>query len=263
MNYGAEPADQVVRYSLEGMEYSLKITGNVAKHVAVFIAAALKDQKKTRGKTRLTRMPMKFFTVPGDRLKEFAKEAKARGILYVVIKDKVNPDQTEVMVFADDAAKMNRVLDRMNLDFVKAESGSMVTETVEKETAPEQAENLMEQASGENVRTETVVLPEGKIEFELDDAEDMFQIGDEAFPEGNFTQAQEGNEKNRSEPFSRNRNTSSGQETSWEEKNGKPSVRKELGDIRKEQEEKRRRPDRRKNARESRKKRKNMKTKGR
>ena len=50
MNYGAEPADQVVRYSLEGMEYSLKITGNVAKHVAVFIAAALKDQKKTRGK---------------------------------------------------------------------------------------------------------------------------------------------------------------------------------------------------------------------
>ena len=124
MNYGAEPADQVVRYSLEGMEYSLKITGNVAKHVAIFIAAALKDQKKTRGKTRLTRMlkeqrPMKFFTVPGDRLKEFAKEAKARGILYVVIKDKVNPDQTEVMVFADDAAKMNRVLDRMNLDFVK------------------------------------------------------------------------------------------------------------------------------------------------
>ena len=39
MNYGAEPADQVVRYSLEGMEYSLKITGNVAKHVAIFIAA--------------------------------------------------------------------------------------------------------------------------------------------------------------------------------------------------------------------------------
>ena len=38
MNYGAEPADQVVRYSLEGMEYSLKITGNVAKHVAIFIA---------------------------------------------------------------------------------------------------------------------------------------------------------------------------------------------------------------------------------
>ena len=43
MNYGAEPADQVVRYSLEGMEYSLKITGNVAKHVAIFIAADRKS----------------------------------------------------------------------------------------------------------------------------------------------------------------------------------------------------------------------------
>ena len=173
MNYGAEPADQVVRYSLEGMEYSLKITGNVAKHVAVFIAAALKDQKKTRGKTRLTRMlkeqrPMKFFTVPGDRLKEFAKEAKARGILYVVIKDKVNPDQTEVMVFADDAAKMNRVLDRMNLDFVKAESGSMVTEAVEKETAPEKAEKIgktcAEEFAEEAPLAENVVgrKPDGK-----------------------------------------------------------------------------------------------------
>ena len=129
--------------------------------------------------------------------------------------------------------------------------------------APEKAENQMEKETGENVRTETVVLPEGKIEFELDDAEEMFQIGDEAFPEGNFTQAQEGEEKNPSEPFSRNRNTSSDREISWKEKNEKPSVRKELGDIRKEQEEKRKRPDRRKNARESRKKRKNMKTKGR
>lgn len=53
----------------------------------------------------------------------------------------------------------------------------------------------MEKETGENVRTETVVLPEGKIEFELDDAEEMFQIGDEAFPEGNFTQAQEGEER--------------------------------------------------------------------
>ena len=48
MNYGAEPADQVVRYSLEGMEYSLKITGNVAKHVAIFIAAALKGSEKDK-----------------------------------------------------------------------------------------------------------------------------------------------------------------------------------------------------------------------
>ena len=35
---------------------------------------------------------------------------------YVVIRDKKNPKSAEIMVFADDAAKVNRVLDKMNLD---------------------------------------------------------------------------------------------------------------------------------------------------
>ena len=56
MNYGAEPADQVVRYSLEGMEYSLKITGNVAKQCGNLYCGRPERSEKTRGKTRLTRM---------------------------------------------------------------------------------------------------------------------------------------------------------------------------------------------------------------
>ena len=36
----------------------------------------------------------------------------------MVIRDKKNPQFSEIMVFADDAAKVNRVLDKMNLDFV-------------------------------------------------------------------------------------------------------------------------------------------------
>ncbi len=97
----------------------------------------------------------------------------------------------------------------------------------------------MEKETGENVRTETVVLPEGKIEFELDDAEEMFQIGMRLSRKEILHRRRRGEEKNPSEPFSRNRNTSSDREISWKEKNEKPSVRKELGDIRKEQEEKR------------------------
>ncbi len=31
MNYGSEPADQVVRYSLEGAEFALRISGTAAK----------------------------------------------------------------------------------------------------------------------------------------------------------------------------------------------------------------------------------------
>ena len=76
MNYGGDAADQIVRYSLDGVDHGLRLSGTLAKHLAVFVAAVLKDQKKTRGKTRMVRMlkenkPLKFFTVPSDRLREF------------------------------------------------------------------------------------------------------------------------------------------------------------------------------------------------
>ena len=109
MNYGGDAADQIVRYSMEGMEHTLRISGSIAKNLAVLIVAVMKDQKKTRGKTNLLRMlkeqrAMKFFTIPHDRLREFAGEAKSRGLLYVVIRDKKNPQFPEIMAFADIAA---------------------------------------------------------------------------------------------------------------------------------------------------------------
>lgn len=69
MNYGGDAADQIVRYSMEGMEHTLRISGSIAKNLAVLIVAVMKDQKKTRGKTNLLRMlkeqrAMKFFTIP-------------------------------------------------------------------------------------------------------------------------------------------------------------------------------------------------------
>ena len=40
----------------ENMEHTLRISGSIAKNLAVLIVAVMKDQKKTRGKTRLVRM---------------------------------------------------------------------------------------------------------------------------------------------------------------------------------------------------------------
>ena len=54
MNYGSEPADQVVRYSLEGAEFALRISGTAAKNFFIFAQAVLHDSKKTHGKTHLT-----------------------------------------------------------------------------------------------------------------------------------------------------------------------------------------------------------------
>lgn len=43
MNYGGEAADQVVRYSLDGLDHGLRLSGAMAKNLAIFIAAVLKD----------------------------------------------------------------------------------------------------------------------------------------------------------------------------------------------------------------------------
>ena len=50
MNYGGDAADQIVRYSMEGMEHTLRISGSIAKNLAVLIVAVMKDQKKDQGK---------------------------------------------------------------------------------------------------------------------------------------------------------------------------------------------------------------------
>ena len=93
---------------------ALKLSGMAAKNFALFVYAVLKDQKKIHGKTRLVRMlkeqrPFKFFNVPTENMKEFAKEAKVHGLLYVPIRNKKKADRIEVVVFADDASKIQRI----------------------------------------------------------------------------------------------------------------------------------------------------------
>ena len=53
------------------------------------------NQKKTH-KTRLLVLlregkPLKFFSVPTDQMRDFAKAAKSHGLLYVPIRDRSDP----------------------------------------------------------------------------------------------------------------------------------------------------------------------------
>ena len=136
MNYGAEPADQVVRYSLEGTEVALRLSGSAAITFAKFVAAVLQDQKKTHGKTRLVRLlregkPLKFFSVKKERMREFAHEAKMHGLLFVPMRDKTDPDHIEIAILADDASKVNRIFDRLQLDVVDAGMAEAVDEVAQ------------------------------------------------------------------------------------------------------------------------------------
>ena len=121
MNTAGDAAEQIVKMSLNGVEVAAKITGAGAKELAMMIYAILKDQKKTKGKTRLTNMlrsekPLKVFAVKDSELQLFCKEAKKYGVLYCVLKDKdANDGLTDIMVRAEDASKINRIFERFKL----------------------------------------------------------------------------------------------------------------------------------------------------
>ena len=56
MNTGGDAAEQVVRISLEGAEYALRIAGAGASKLGMQIFTVLKQEEKTKGKARLTGM---------------------------------------------------------------------------------------------------------------------------------------------------------------------------------------------------------------
>ena len=122
MNTGGEAGEQMVRMSLNGVEVAAKITGAGAKQLAVLLCAILKEQDKTKGAARLSSMlrsgkELKVFTVKQSDLKIFAKEAKRYGVLYCALKGiRKNPDGlVDVMVRAEDASKINRIVERFEL----------------------------------------------------------------------------------------------------------------------------------------------------
>ena len=54
MMQGADAAEQMARLSLEGMEVAVRISGAGAKNLAALLAAVMREEQKTLGKTRLT-----------------------------------------------------------------------------------------------------------------------------------------------------------------------------------------------------------------
>jgi len=123
MTSGGDAAEQVVRLSLEGVEVAAKITGTGAKHIAILLAAVLKEEHKTQGKARLSSMirsgkELKVFSIQNRDLKKFSQEAKRYGVLYCVLKDKDNQDELasiDIIARAEDASKIQRIMERFEM----------------------------------------------------------------------------------------------------------------------------------------------------
>ena len=171
MNTGGEAAEQIVRMSLEGFEVAAKITGAGAKNIAILLYSILKEEKKTKGKARLSSMlrsgkELKVFTVKNDDLKTFTQEAKKYGVLYCVLADRKNNDpnaEVDVIARAEDAAKIQRISDRFELG--KVDKASIVSEA-EKDVADREAaaNEIPTKSRGEIIVEEAMGKPTQKEE---------------------------------------------------------------------------------------------------
>ena len=260
MSYSGDAAEQVVRLSLETGEVAVKLAGEGAKQLAILLYAILREQKKTKGKTRLTNMlrsgkELKVFAVKDSDLQLFCREAKKYGVLYCVLKDRDATDGlTDIMVRAEDASKINRIFERFNLAAVNmAEVRREIEQSREAQQndAPEAsaAEPMTEQEVDELLDAMLSPPPEQEGELPAPERTAPEQDKDEfleavlgASPtreEGQTENPTEGRiEKSRqSEPTSKPKEpTAPG--TSDPQERSRPSVKQELKEITAEQREK-------------------------
>ena len=229
MDTSGEAAEQVVRMSLEGVEVAARITGEGAKNIAVLLYSILKEEKKTKGKARLTSMlrsgkELKVFTVRQKDLAKFTKEAKKYGVLYCVLTDRQNKDpnaEVDVIARAEDASKISRIVERFNLASV--DTASIVAEAEESRDAPA-APEAKEKSDTEKLIDDLFGSPQKKA-----DKKSKKKRGADFFP------------RKRRKPR-RSKPSSERQGLFDEGVFNRPSVKKELKDI-----QKRRRKEERRN----------------
>lgn len=219
MNSSGDAAEQVVRLSLEGTEVALKLTGSAAKNIAAALYTIYKnrDHTKTRGHQRLSAMlksgkELKVFTLPEQHLKQFTVEAKRYGVVYCALREKKPSTDglVDIMVRAEDASKINRIVERFKLATVDAAS---IKHEIEKSRAEKTAEPPVPEKGDEDRLLDDLMKAPVKEEKEIPN------------PTGARTE-----KSPLSEPISRTRSRAA--EGTAEKAAERPSVREELREIR-------------------------------
>ena len=163
MNPGGDAAEQVVRLYLEGFEVAARLSGAAAKDVALLLVSVLKEQTKTKGKARLTSMlrsgkELKVFTLPQKDLKKFTQEAKRYGVLYCVLREKNQDDNSapvDIIARADDASKIQRIVERFQLGTI--DKATVISEAQGRiAERDEQKKDEPERTRGERITEEAI-----------------------------------------------------------------------------------------------------------
>ena len=142
MDNGAQAAETITRVVIMGSTFVLGLSGKAALSVARFAAAAMDENAKQSGKIRLKTLlqsgsELKVFTIQGEsNYQRFAEEAKEYGILYSVVKrtdEDVQGEVYDLLVRAEDAGKINRVIEKFHLIEVDGGAVPMDPQKVEED----------------------------------------------------------------------------------------------------------------------------------
>lgn len=166
MSQSGEAAEQIVNMAtnitVKGVECATNLAGKAALSLALFLIAALKDQKRTQGKARMQAFngkPTKVFVIKNKDMKLFAEEARKYGVLYAAVVNKKQPDGlVDVVVNANDAAKVNRIAERFALS------------TVDVEKIREEIQKAREDKARQEAQKERTAPPSEKQAHTVDDA---------------------------------------------------------------------------------------------
>ncbi len=221
MSVNGDASEQVVRLSLEGFEVLARLTGSGAKNIAAMLYTVMKDksQNQIKGKTKLNKMlktgkPLKIFTVKQEDLKTFAKEAKNYGISYCALINKENKKidgMIDIMVKEEDASRINRIVERFKLTTVDtARMETEVTKSIENREAQKKEMGVQEKSKEEQLEE---VLTQKPIQREKN-ANENFNVA-----------------KTEKSPLSEPSSNTSKMQEGVSKGIKKPSVKKELAEL--------------------------------
>ena len=124
----------ITRVVLSGSVFILKLSGAATKQLASFLSKAVNGELSSSGMVNLKTMlrsgkRLKVYTLKGDEnFRKFARGANEYGIKYAVIKRNAEDKKDELyelMVFEDDAAKINRVIEKYELLSLQSSEGTV------------------------------------------------------------------------------------------------------------------------------------------
>ncbi len=233
MSTSSDSAEEIVRLSLEGFEVVAKLSGSMAKEMAVLLYAMAKEsKKKTKGQTRLNNMlksnsNFKIFTIKKEDYQDFKKQAKQYGVLYSALgkkEGKTLDGVIDILVKEEDAVRVNRIVERFKLTTVanletevaEIEKTDKITAPIGKEKAEIQKE-IQEKNTSEDLLNKLLKKQNIKEENENTNPSNI-PVTEKEVPSENLLKANEKSEGTKKEE--------------------KPSIKEKIDTIKKQNEEK-------------------------